>query len=173
MIITQEELKALITYYQNDMAKQGIKFGTNNIIIKLNNSCSNCATTYYIKTYGTVKLRIEFSRIYLDGCTLNQLRNTIVHELCHCINDTINDGHGLIWKKYAKQCSNRYGLNITTFADETETEIFAKKAKYHIVCDNCGIVGHKYKSCKVTKFPYLYHCSICGGKLHIKQNDEV
>ena len=125
------KLEDLFNECIEELAKIGINFDSqiNIKISKRNNKRYGCCkyeqpileTAYrnkrniYYKSYN--KYYIEISRWVLD---LNKeiIKNTIMHELVHCIPSCNN--HGKEFKKYANIINNKLGYNITRLGNKRE-----------------------------------------------------
>lgn len=100
----------------------------------------------------------------------NIIKNTIMHELIHCI--PFCNNHGKEFKKYANYINKKLGYNITTkgnvAADYKESKLEYHEDndyKYKIVCQNCGqvIYRKRFNSNLIKK----YRCGKCKGKLKL------
>ena len=175
------KLEDLFNECIEELAKIGINFDSQ-IDIKIskrNNKRYGCCkyeqpileTAYrnkrniYYKSYN--KYHIEISRWVLD---LNKeiIKNTIMHELVHCIPSCNN--HGKEFKKYANIINNKLGYNITRLGNKREDFEKSnikydddKSYKYKIICTNCGMIYYRNRISK--KFLRIYRCSKCKGKL--------
>lgn len=98
------------------------------------------------------------------------IKNTIIHELIHCI--PFCNNHGKEFKKYAKYINEKLGYKITTKGniqedyrssqlEYTEEENY----KYKIICQGCGqiIYRKRFKPNLIQK----YCCGKCKEKLKI------
>jgi len=98
------------------------------------------------------------------------IKNTIIHELIHCIPHCNN--HGQVFKKYAKYINERLEYNISRLGNKKEDYIksnveYSEKEeyKYYIKCINCG---QEYLRKRINKyFTRRYRCGKCKGKLEI------
>lgn len=109
---------------------------------------------------------IEISRWLLE---LNDdiIKNTIIHELIHCLPDCNN--HGSEFKKYAKIVKDNLGYNITRLGNKKEDYEksgleFQEKEKqikynYKIVCKKCGQTYFRQRMKK--GFLRRYVCGKC------------
>ncbi|MCI9177356.1 MAG: hypothetical protein HFJ28_01990 [Clostridia bacterium] len=100
----------------------------------------------------------------------NIIKNTIIHELIHCIPYCNN--HKAEFKKYAKYINQNLGYQITTRGNkkqdyqasnlEYEEE---ENYKYKIKCTKCEqvIYRKRFNSNLIKK----YRCGKCGGKLQL------
>lgn len=113
---------------------------------------------------------IEISQWLME---LNEdiIKNTIIHELIHCIPDCNN--HGSEFKYYAKLVNEKLGYNITRLGDkqkdyEKSNLIFKpeeRKIKYKIICKKCGQIYYRQRIDK--KITRKYVCGRCKGKLEV------
>lgn len=114
--------------------------------------------------------RIEISRWVMD---LDEyiIKNTIIHELIHCIPFCCN--HGQEFKKYANIINAKLGYNIKTVGNKQEDykksnieyEEPTQKYKYKIKCLSCG---KEYLRIRKPRNIKKYRCGICNGKLDIE-----
>lgn len=115
------------------------------------------------------KHHIEISKWLMD---LNDdiIKNTIIHEIIHCLPDCNN--HGKEFKKYSKLINEKLGYNITRLGNKKEDYEKSNlkfdenpKIKYVIVCENCGLIYYRQRMTK--NFTKKYRCGKCKGKLRI------
>lgn len=98
------------------------------------------------------------------------IKNTIMHELIHCI--PFCNNHGAEFKKYAAYINQKLEYHITTKgnkeADYQASNIDYEEReeyKYKIVCEKCGqIIYRKRFSKNLIK---RYRCGKCKGKLKL------
>lgn len=108
------------------------------------------------------------------------LKETIIHEILHTCPDCMC--HTGEWKRLADLVNDCYGYNVkrcNSSEDKGMSEFYKQHDrqgrpekpvvwKYEIRCKSCGkIVGRKQKACKVTKYPQMYQCGFCRGKLEV------
>ena len=101
------------------------------------------------------------------------IKNTIIHELIHCMPDCNN--HGEIFKKYAHYINANLGYNISRVGNKEEdykksnlefTEAEKKtKYNYRVECTKCGYTFYRVRLQK--NFEKKYICGKCKGKLKI------
>lgn len=101
----------------------------------------------------------------------NIIKNTIMHELIHCI--PLCNNHGAEFKKYAKYINKKLGYNIQRVGNPKEDyeksnlkyEEKVEKANYELECEKCGqqIFRQRFNVKKIKQ----YRCGKCGGKLKI------
>lgn len=101
------------------------------------------------------------------------IKNTIIHELIHCI--PFCNNHGEEFKKYATYINQKLGYDIKRVGNPKED--YAKSNvpyqetetgyKYKIKCEKCGqeILRKRFNIRKIK----LYRCGKCGGKLQLLQ----
>jgi len=117
------------------------------------------------------KHHIEISKWVLD-LEDKIIKNTIMHELIHCIPYCNN--HGTEFKKYANMINLKYNYNISRVGDKKkdfeksniefkETE----KYNYKITCKGCKQVFYRQRLNK--NFTKKYICAKCGGKFKISK----
>ena len=117
---------------------------------------------------------IEISKWLLE---LNDdiIKNTIIHELIHCLPYCNN--HGKDFKYYAKLVNQKLGYNITRLGNKEEDykksglefKQDSKKInyKYKIICKKCGQTFYRQRMKK--SFIRRYVCGKCKGKLLIME----
>ena len=99
------------------------------------------------------------------------IKNTIMHELIHCI--PFCNNHGQEFKKFAKIINASYGYNITRAGNKkndyeksniefNETESY----KYKIICKNCNQEFYRKRLNK--NFVRKYRCGKCGGRFEVE-----
>lgn len=112
---------------------------------------------------------IEISKWVLE---LNDeiIKNTILHELIHCI--PFCNNHGKEFKKYANYIEKKLGYHITTKGNKKEdyeksnlTYEEKQTYSYKIMCEQCGqIIYRKRFNTKLIK---NYRCGKCNGRLKL------
>ena len=124
-------------------------------------------STAYREKYN--KHHIEISKWLMD---LNDdiIKNTIIHEIIHCLPDCNN--HGKEFKKYSKLINEKLGYNITRLGNKKEDYEKSnlefnenQKIKYIITCESCGLIYYRQRM--GNNFTKKYRCGKCKGKLRI------
>ena len=97
------------------------------------------------------------------------IKNTIMHELIHCIPYCNN--HGKMFKYYAEIINNKLGYSISRIGNkekdyqnsnlEYEKEI--KNYKYEVICQNCGQKVYRQRINK--NFTRKYRCRYMWRKI--------
>ena len=86
-------------------------------------------------------------------CSKHILYNTIIHEVLHCVNDSI--GHDTLWKQRAEKANNIFKVNISRTASNKEmlavAEYRNKKAKHIFLDRNTHIIYRYFYDCKTVK----------------------
>jgi len=98
------------------------------------------------------------------------IKNTIIHELIHCI--PFCNNHGSEFKKYANYINQKLGYHITTRGNIEEDYKASQldyneenNYKYKIVCKSCGqIIYRKRLNPNLMK---RYRCGKCRGRLEL------
>ncbi len=137
-------------------------------------------TTRYIEKRGRRKVikyakykkhKIEIS-VWVMQLNEDIIKNTIIHELIHCIPNCNN--HGKDFKKYAKYISDKLGYDIKTVGNKKED--YGKSNieyqenityKYKIQCKNCDQIFYRNRICK--NFMQKYRCGKCNGRLKVEK----
>ena len=120
----------------------------------------------YFKKFNTH--HIEISKWLMD---LNDeiIKNTIIHELIHCLPECNN--HGKYFKKNAKLINDKLGYNITRVGNKKEDFIKSgvqekfddePKSKYKIICEKCNQTYFRQRLAR------KYLCGICKGKFRVE-----
>ena len=147
----------------------GIKYG-NIVEFKVNTRAK--------KRFGQCKalldgFSINISAVLLDERNSEQaLKETIIHEILHTCRGCMN--HGESWKRLAEKVGQAYGYNIkrTSSPDdkglhEDTRPVAVRTVKYVLRCEDCGQLYPRAKLSKIIKYPYLYRCGRCGGRLKL------
>ena len=100
----------------------------------------------------------------------NIIKNTIMHELIHCMPYCNN--HGIEFKKYASIINQKYNYNISRVGnkqqDFKDSSIEYKEKsnfKYKIICKNCGQIFYRQRLSR--NFTRKYRCGICSGRFTV------
>ena len=112
---------------------------------------------------------IEISKWVLE-LEDNIIKNTIMHELIHCIPYCNN--HGTEFKKYAYIVNSNYGYDISRVGNKKKdfeksnieyNEI--EKYNYKIICKGCKQESYGQRLNK--NFTRKFRCAKCGGRFEI------
>lgn len=105
---------------------------------------------------------VEISSFLLDF-GIEEVENTIIHELLHCFKDCNN--HTGRWKTLANIVKNEFGIDIQRTANvEISNKIRDKGAKYVFTCIGCGQEVKRMRKSRFTENVNLYSCGVCGNK---------
>jgi predicted SprT family Zn-dependent metalloprotease len=132
---------------------------------------------YYDLTYNSTKIMglcgynkhsdectIKVSKFHYENNTVEEVRNTIMHELTHAI-DRNKHSHNHVWLKLAREVSAQTGTDIKMYAQTTEGEYEAsmQRAVAYIDCAKCGQRHFIFRRTKAYKREGAgYYCSLCG-----------
>ena len=112
---------------------------------------------------------IEISKWVLE-LEDNIIKNTIIHELIHCIPYCNN--HGIQFKKYAKLINNAYGYDISRVGDKKKDYEKSNleynegsKYNYRVVCKGCK--QEFYRQRINRDFVKKYICGKCKSKFEV------
>ena len=115
------------------------------------------------------KHHIEISKWVLE-LEDNIIKNTIIHELIHCIPYCNN--HGIEFKKYAKLINNTYGYDISRVGDKKKDYEKSnleynegQKYNYMVVCKGCKQEFYRQRINK--DFVKKYICGKCKSKFEV------
>lgn len=125
--------------------------------------------------------RVDYGKFYIHHIEISKwlmqlnneiIKNTIIHELIHCLPYCNN--HGKEFKKYSKIINEKLGYNITRLGDKQKDfessnikyNFDDNMYKYKIICKNCN---QQYFRKRIAKnFTKKYVCGKCRGKLKIE-----
>ncbi|KAA6393827.1 MAG: putative sprt family metallopeptidase [Streblomastix strix] len=118
-----------------------------------------------IKSESTI-YRIELSSHVVDR--YGRLLRTLSHEMCHVAQwvlsgTTKERAHGKTFKKWAKLCEKRAGIQVST---KHNYEI---NYKYRWKCQNCGELYQRHSR---SIDPETVCCGVCHGKLEAVPNEQ-
>ena len=194
----EQKLYRLFSECVNELNKIGIdilnenKYGKIEIsIAKRNNKRYGCCRqeepdgNYRIVTKVGRKRIVKYERFNKHHIEIskwvmeledNIIKNTIMHELIHCIPYCNN--HGTEFKKYAKLINLEYGYDISRVGnkkkDFEKSNIEFKeieKYNYKIVCKGCKQVFFRQRLNK--NFTRKFRCAKCGGTFEIIKLKQV
>ena len=116
---------------------------------------------------GGVKILINKYLIKVGG---EELKETILHELCHAVYGCV--GHGAEWKRVAKKVGSCFNIDIQQYASAEKVtacrQVGLAKPKF-IVCAECGKKYSYFRKGKTVKYieagnkDGVYSCSHCGS----------
>ena len=116
---------------------------------------------------GTVKILINKYLIKVGG---EELKETILHELCHAVYGCV--GHGAEWERVAKMVGTHFNIRIEQLANVEKIVACRKvglaRPKF-IVCEDCGEKYSYFRKGKTVKYIEAgnkdgrYFCSHCGS----------
>jgi len=107
---------------------------------------------------GVCKYRgkvIGFSRHFLKVATVEQIRQTCLHEVAHAA--TPGCHHNRVWLRVARQ--------MGYIGERTCSDVEQAAGRWQATCPGCHATSHRYRA---LKKPHGWHCRRCGrtrGKL--------
>lgn len=140
-----------------------IGFNVPIIPITLNGRLSSTLGRYFRKSN-----RIEINKSHFLYGTEHNVKNTILHEMCHQICPV--GGHGTQWKKIAQIVTMKTPYKIQTYANSEEYktedgENYIKRRKmekkYGVRCDCCNKEWKYATKSKPFMNPHRYKCPYC------------
>lgn len=126
-----------------------------------------------VKRFGCcnwTKRRLSLSRVLAPTCTPEEIRNTILHEIAHALaGHQQGDSHGWMWR----QTAIRIGARPERCMDVSNKVM--PKARYTLVCPNCGIESPRHrKTKKMENIACRKCCNLySGGKYDPRFKFEV
>lgn len=100
------------------------------------------------------------------------IKNTIIHELIHCLPNCNN--HGEMFKKYANYINDKLGYNISRVGNKKEDYIKSnveykekESYNYHIKCTNCG--QDFFRKRLNRNFTRKFRCAKCGARFEVNK----
>lgn len=127
-----------------------------------------------LTSLGKCKKTGDLYTIYLSRHAMqddNQIKNTLAHELIHTLPSCMN--HGKRFHYYGNLLEKKLGISIASKASKQESEksgiqqAYQDKAKYKVVCSDCGYTIYRQKKSALISSPHKYRCGKCRGKLKI------
>ena len=164
-----ELLNKLVIDVKRDMDKLNVPY--NDIVpFKINNRLSRALGRCIYKRINNEKVSVllEIQGEYFKNGSINDIKDTICHELIHSAKDCVNSGHIGIWKKYADimTLNSKYNIKRT---QSVKIDVDESKYKYKVVCSKCGVTTYKKRKSKLIEHPEYFRCK-CGCK---KLNVEI
>lgn len=118
----------------------------------------------------TIELSIPHMIRYFERNEIDKIKDTILHEMCHALPKGMT--HKGQWKVYTNTLNKKYGYDIKTSADDDEVieELNKIKAKYTVVCEECGYTYYYSRRPKILNTLNTCKCGNCHtkGKLILK-----
>ena len=130
-------------------------------LISLKNTLAGC---YYRESSGgsefIIAIHTSFVKYMDDPAVLENVRNSIRHELIHtCANTQEHNGTWLYW---ANKCDKILGSSTRIFMEEEIYYNIHDVAPFIYRCDECGFEYHSTRN----DFEEI-HCDICNNDLHL------
>ena len=159
----EERLNRMLSECEDICAAAGVVTGhVRSITVnpKINYAWGRCII------YNTGACRIEINRKLMRRTVPEtSLRDTILHELCHTVEN--GRGHKNGWRLAAEKIRQSCGISLSTTGTADELQVFEsdhEKAKYVFKCCGCGQIVKKNRRTRFVDHPEFFKCGICGGK---------
>jgi predicted SprT family Zn-dependent metalloprotease len=164
MNIEQEYTKLI---HECEKMVMDLKFPLPEIIYRINN---RLRVSYGRTKFGepfVIELNGTFLRLALENDMRDEIKDTLLHEICHTLPNGFNHSSG--FANWTNRINKKYNMSIGTHkSSKTMVEIMSNelvKTKLYvkIKCEKCGLVSHC--STRTSKILHEYKCIKCGGNL--------
>lgn len=112
--------------------------------------------------------KIDISREYFNHAKESDIINTLIHELCHQLDNSDEGGHGKRWQEISEIVNNNTSYKIFEFCKQSELEYRNYLPNYSnlecVDCERTGLVRRK-KGLSTQDYIEKYICNTCLGKL--------
>ena len=164
-LLSIEELNKMLNEEKNKIESLGYKLCK--IIPGI--EIRNYRCYYGLTEYEGDKAKISLSKYYIHRELKDYVRETIMHELCHCVISCKEDGHGKEWQKVVTKVNNEYGYHISRLGTKerlskegVESPLnVGRKFKYKAICNECGSSFKVSRATNFIKHPNEYTCAKC------------
>lgn len=123
--------------------------------------------------FGDVSYEIELSRkyfeAYLKDGRIIDIKDTMLHEMCHAMPDGFSHGSG--WTNYTRKINERFGMDIKRLGeiDEVIMKVRLESGGFiPIICEKCGYEFAVRKNTKAGRNISGCTHTGCGGHFRIK-----
>jgi len=164
-------MKNLVAECKNELESIGLQLPTINYVLntRAKKRMGQCRSKIK-NVYYEIELSKNYMDIYAKQNNFSEIKNTIIHEMLHTLPNCMN--HGNQWQSYANTVNRKLGYKISRLAsvDNEVKQEMVQKAKYHVICNECGQIY--YHNRKTKYFDVLDRCSChkCKGSLKLIQN---
>ncbi len=179
-IIINAYTEAFLTLIKCNILMNPSKYYSIKISHRMKKSVAHCTTET-----REIVIGINYLNCCIDTHNLDDLTNTIIHEMLHNITyekDKSKEHHGEVWTAYAKQVTSQTNYKIERLMGRAMSILFRKynsskstNPKYIVSCPSCGINTYYYKRSETVRnllngFNMLYNCARCkDNNLTIKE----
>ena len=123
------------------------------------------------RTEQTVSpIRIEFSKIFLERESLENIQDVAKHECAHAIasmRTKVQHGHDDYFKSVCAELGCENNKAVANISMEKAPGLY----KYDLFCSKCGkYLGYRSRSCAVTQKPNDFLSNCCKRSLKVVQN---
>ena len=118
------------------------------------------------RRYPDGKFYITINPMLLEDSVSDRVvLETIIHEIIHTVQGCFN--HSPVWKKYVQIINDMYNMDIsrTKTFEYMGIEKPKETARYILKCEQCGHEYTRQRMSDVIRYPELYRCKHCDGKL--------
>lgn len=151
--MTDREISQYV-YHFNTKVAEVLGKSPMNISVELGNAVRTAGTCYKTSPKSRNAV-IGISRVLAGVRSIEETKNTIVHELCHAYNEK-DDCHGAGWKQVAQKVGSALGYNITRTYRLTNEQRQDLTTKVQVTKKPIGIIevpeiGYRkyiYKKCR-------------------------
>lgn len=144
-MLTQKQVEDLGNKYLKELKSRGRRFNPIKFELK-----SRKSSTVFGTAYGSYNTK-GYDRITINKhlTNLEELKNTMLHELAHLDMEGRENGHGPKWKKVARLYGQWYNTNITRTSDK-ELKV-PGMVKLHVVWTDECLALNKHLPRKITR----------------------
>lgn len=108
------------------------------------------------------KKLITYSSHYIDETSMEEIEDTILHEIAHAL---CGSGHGHDW--YWKAKCVEIGARPERLKDEVKAVSSVKKYNYKIQCNNCGRSWKRYRLKRQYLIQGAFQSGCCGASMTV------
>ncbi len=141
-----QKLYDYVDISKKQLESLGYKMNHKKYTVELSGRMKSVLGTCSHKRGDNIHYILKFNEEYIRKTNDESIRNTVMHEMCHSIDNAIN--HGYVWQLAASRVNKSYGYNIKRTADEIVGYDYEPNYKYSLICKECQ---KEYKYCKLTK----------------------
>lgn len=136
--------------------------------LRKQNKKFGCCHTNYIKATGKVlHNNITINRKFIEeNASDKALKDVLVHEICHAMEDCALCGHDGKWSEYADLINDCYSMDIRQYGSYEKYELTqTERNTYRCKCEHCGrIIAKKgYRAPKWYKHPQGFTHTCADG----------
>ena len=163
----ENELQRLLTECLQELGMLGIYPSGKIVAIRENSRAKKRLGCCKKRDSKGQEYELEVSTL-LKGQDEKTIKEIIIHEILHTCKGCFN--HGSRWHRLAEQVYRAYGYRIESTADYKRLNLeeeLNKQYRYCIRCQGCGNTFFRMRAGKIVKYPDLYRCGLCNGRLRV------